>query len=91
VTSPQSDPRIIADLREAVDRFRNYRSNPVALATADLLDTIADDMDAAGAYERAAFAGTAAQHATVHDQGGHRLDWTAALALARTVLGKEKP
>lgn len=73
-----------ADLRNAIAIIGGM--NPILSATADLLGAIADDMDEAAAYQRKAFAGTPAEHLQAWDNFGVRLDWTAALDLARTIL-----
>lgn len=78
------DPSLIDDMNHAVNHLRG-RGTTEASATADLLEAIAADMED-NAFGRTAFAGTDAQHVTVWDKDGHRLDWTMALNLARTVI-----
>jgi hypothetical protein len=78
-----------ADICRAVDILRDDRT-PAAIATAELLEAIADDMHDAGAYQRQAFAGTPAEHPVVWDRERARHDWTAALELAHTVLRRTR-
>lgn len=57
---------------------------------AELLDHLADDMDDHGAYERYAGAGLTGpdrQRVVVDEDRQMHHDWTAALAVARTILG----
>lgn len=55
----------------------------VASGVVDMLEHVGDDMADYGAHERDAAIGP-----VVHDEyGNYRTDWTAALKLARTVLG----
>jgi hypothetical protein len=76
-----------ADIRRACALLGGL--SPIASATANLLGTIADDMDDAPAYQRKAFAGTAAEHLQVWDNDGVRIDWTEALELARTIISDQ--
>lgn len=79
---------ITRDLLTAARLLRAQRT-PVASATADLLAWTADDIEAASAHERTAWAGTDMAHQTVWQSFGDftvRHDWTLALELARTVI-----
>jgi hypothetical protein len=87
IREPHTSPT--ADICRAVNILRDAHT-PTAIATAALLEAIADDMHDAGAYQRQAFAGTPAEHPVVWDSERARHDWTAALDLAHTVLGRAR-
>jgi hypothetical protein len=59
----------------------------VGLAVAELLEHIADDLDDDGGHEVSA----TLRGAIVDNYGSLRSDWTAALALARLILGEPLP
>lgn len=58
----------------------------VALAVAEMLEQVADDMDDATACELECAADRWVVHAMPYDVGSERADWTTALATARAIL-----
>ncbi|HEY9410986.1 MAG TPA: hypothetical protein VIP77_15515 [Jiangellaceae bacterium] len=92
-------PAVEAELRAAASKLRSDKDCPADECTAELLDHIALDMEVAGAEERdfpdhvAQYQRMVAQLQGFESRGVQvvqwvdRMDWTAALALARFVNG----
>lgn len=77
-----------ADVHRAAAALRRT-GTAIGTAVAELLEHIADDMDCGAAHERLVYLRTPAEHTEVFSADGLRMDWTAALAVARLVLGKQ--
>ncbi len=83
--TPLRNPAVQETLMTAA-RLLTAQRTPISQATATLLASTADDIEAAGAYLRTGWADTDMEQQFVFDDGGHRIDWTVAHDLALTVI-----